>query len=274
MLSCNFILSYDIGKEVVMNKKIIFPGIIILLIALGIKHTVLSGFNMEFYEGLITNIVTEIVSIILTVVIIGNLIKKEEEKEKLSKEKLEKEEYDQLIKNVLGNQLSKLYQELSSTYINFVAKEPLQFGPTGPNFEETDNAIKQLIENIDSYVDKDFRKKEIRAFITEEKEPLRKIPTEQTISYQRFCLGIFRAKFEYHIDNFIQRYISVLPEDIRLTLYKMENSIKDFIFVTPLEFTGEEVQMPTNKQDQEKIKNHLLIIGNGLNDIYKLIRRP
>src|SRR5699024_10521270 len=146
----------------------------------------------------------------------------------------------------------------------------LKHDSEGPNKINAHKAIKNIIENIDKYIGDDFRREKVKTIIADEK-PLKTMPTEQIISYQRFCLAVFRAKFENQLNNFIKRYISILPEDLRMNIYSMENSINAFVFITMMELTGQEIEMSTNEYDQKELKRNLLIMGECLIEIYDLI---
>lgn len=257
---------------IILKKKVFFPGIFVIFTAICLKYFLLEQYNVDFFESIVVNVITETISIIVTVVIIGSIIKKEEEKEKIKKEQKKAEEYNYILKDVIGNRLSQLYNELSSTYINFVTKEPLQYGSEGPNMDYAHRAIIDIVGNIDTHVGSDFRSKHVRTIIAN-KEPLKEMSREQIITYQNFCYGVFKSKYKYHLDKFIQQYISILPENLRLNIYSMENSVNSFVFITMIELTGQEFEMPTSEQEQLEIKHNLTSIGENLIEIYNLIKK-
>lgn len=245
-----------------MRKKIVLIGFSILIISLLLQKLFLNGFDNNFYNGIVVNAIIETISVVVTVTLINALLKKEE-----------KEKYDNLIKNTLRNQLIKLYSELSGVYINFVQKEPLKHGSEGPDIKNNNEAIQRIIKNIDDYVNDEFTEKNIKTFIANPEYPMRKAPEEKVISYQKFCYYFFKPKFQNLIDNYMQKYFKILPTDLMITIYKMENSIKDFSFVTIYEASGKEEEMKVSEDDLENIKKHLLIIAKSLNHLYELVKR-
>lgn len=233
-----------------------------------VQFKYLNGFDDTFKSGLVLNLITEVISILITILIVDVLIKRQEKKEQEKEEALRKREHEKLIKEVLGNKLKDLFKELSSIYINFVTKKPLKLSKEefeSKSFVGHKNAIIEILDNLDDYIDSDFRSKPVRTLLA-----LGGL-SEGTYSYQIFCRRFFKAKIEHVIGKFIERYISILPDDLRISLYKIENAIDDFVFITLEDIGLEDRPMPTSEQDITNLKEQLLIIGSELLYIHKLI---
>lgn len=256
-----------------MFKYIIVAIAIVFLCILSvIQYYIFTGFDELFMGGLILNLTTEAISILITVLIVDKLLRKQQEKEQAKITKIEKESHEKLIKEIIGNNLTKLFSELSSVYVNFVTKKLLITTKEDQNFSGHERAILDVIENIDDYVRAGFRSKPIKTIFADPSKMNEGISGEQLISYQVYCSGVFRSKIEHVIEKFVGRYISILPDDLRKALYRIENSVGDFVFVTVHELGFKNTPMPTREEDIKQLKKQFLIIGQELTYIYKLIK--
>lgn len=244
--------------------------IIVLASAAGLvaaKILFISQWEIEDTTSLILSLITECVSILITVFIIDAILKREERLRQVRLEQEKQDEYKRIIGNVLGNRLKDLFREISTTYLNFVLKEPAHLSPE-LNFKDYKDRIEEVLQDIDSLVVAGFRSKPVKFFLVNTKQL--SIPEEQILDYQRYCEVLFKQKIQGVIDEFIQRYVSILPDDLRIQIYIIENSIADFIFVTPLQL-GHNAPMPTRPDDIIELKRELTKIGESLIGIYEII---
>ncbi|WP_017756801.1 hypothetical protein [Calidifontibacillus oryziterrae] len=236
------------------------------------QQYLLNGFDDNTINGIVINLITDGINIVITVLLIDTLMKRHEKAQDKKRSMQKKKEQERLINEIMGNRLSNLFSELSVVYINFIYKKPLHYSEEEMNdiFKKHKEAIDDIIGNVDKYVGAGFRSAPVRTLIID-KNNLSNVNYDETImSYQDFCYRVFKGKFDYVISGFIRRYISILPEDLRVSIYKIENSIDDFVFVTLLE-RGLVGPLPTTEEDIVDLKRQLLIIGNELLNIYKII---
>jgi hypothetical protein len=249
-------------------KLMLYVAVAVVILGL-IKQYLLAGFKDEFFDSFIINLITDSLSILITVLLVGELIKKQEQKEKVEEITRQKKEQEKLINEIMGNRLSKLFNEICSVYINFVLKKPLTTYKRQATYSDRRKAIESIIGNIDNYVVAGFRSKHIETVIVDVKNQLKHV--ERHIPFQEYCHGVFKSKINYVIGKFVERYISILPDDLRKAIYKIENAIDDFVFVTLYELGFPNTPMPTSDEDILKLKKQLLIIGEQLLYIHDLI---
>lgn len=243
----------------------------IISIALGVLCAVkifVLGYSDEDTDTTIINLITECISVFITVVIINKIIEKDKAERKAREEAVKKAEYNKTISEVLGNSLTELFGEIFSVYTAFILKEPVSFSGDF-SLQNQKEEIERIMENIDDYVNTEFRSKPIKFYLINIKK-LTFPNKEQIIEYQEFCERLFKPKILNLIGNFINRYISILPEDLRLSIYTIENSVKSTIFWTPLQF-GLSSPINTTQNDIDELKKQLIIIGIALIDIYNII---
>jgi hypothetical protein len=248
----------------------------ILLIAVGmlvtvsiIKYYFFLGWEESDFSSVCINLATESIGILITIFIINKVLENQKRKDEAKAKSHYDEEYKMLISNVLGNRLKRLFIEISSVYINFIQKEPLTT-KSELTLKKYKIGIEDVLSKLDDYIIAGFRSTSISCYIVDEKNV--SIPKEQIIGYQEFCEGIFKAKVEHVISEFVQRYISVLPNDLRLSIYTIENSIDTWIFHTALG-KGLKAPMPTSAEDIAELKIEFKKIGEELIKIYDVIEK-
>lgn len=248
--------------------KKIFWIIAVTAISIVLAKTVfISPWTIQDTDSLLGNLLTELISIFITVFLIDRIVKEAEIKKQNEMKKKTEEEYRNLISSVLDNRLRWLFLEISTVYLNFVLKEPAELSREIKLQDYKDN-IEGILRNLDKHVIAGFRSKPIKCYIVNENKL--KIPDESIVNYQEFCEFIFKSKIQTVIDRFVQRYISVLPEDLKISIYTIENSIDNFVFITPLKM-GHKAPMPTTPEDLLTLKHEFKRIGESLLDIYKII---
>ena len=225
--------------------------------------------SVEDFSSLLINLLTECVSVLVTVFIIDNIMKKREVVEQKKLEQFKKDEYKRILSGVLGNRLRSLFIEISSVYLNFVLKEPATLS-SDLDLKDYQVAIIKLLNELDLHVGAGFRSRPIKCYIVNTERL--SVPNEQIIDYQQFCESLFKKKIQLEIDKFIQRYISILTEDMKISIYTIENSIANFIFVTPLQH-GHKAPIPTTSDDMVILKSEFRKIGGSLLDLYKIIEK-
>ncbi|MHA0855902.1 hypothetical protein [Paenibacillus sp. CMAA1364] len=232
-----------------------------------VKTRFISSWTIQDTDSLLGSLLTELISIFITVFLIDRIVKRAEVKKQTKLKEQMEEEYKDLISGVLGNRLRRLFTEVSTVYMNFVLKKPAELSKD-IKLHEYKDIIVEILNDLDKHVAAGFRSKPISCYIVDESKMT--IPNESIINYQEFCEYIFKAKIQTVIDGFIQRYISVLPEDLKISIYTIENSIDDFVFITPLRI-GHKAPMPTTSEDILALKKEFKRIGDSLLDIYQII---
>ncbi|OMC94796.1 hypothetical protein, partial [Paenibacillus odorifer] len=243
--------------------KKLFGTTLLLAILIVIGKAFIIKWSAEDFSSLLVNLLTECLSVLVTVFIIDNIMKKRELAERKRLDQMEKDEYKRILSGVLGNRLRTLFTEISGIYLNFVLKEPATLS-VDIDLKDYQVAIIKLLNELDSHVVAGFRSKPITCYIVNPEKI--SVPDEQIIKYQQFCEFIFKNQIQSQIDKFIQRYISILTDDMKISIYTIENSIANFIFVTPLQH-GHEAPMPTTIEDIDILKSEFKKIGGSLLDI-------
>ncbi|WP_310876546.1 hypothetical protein [Priestia megaterium] len=241
------------------NKyKLLKEDWILVLVVLAIISTniALQGYfkslDSEFWFSLIPNFIADAISVLLSAYVITRLIQKGEERR--AKEKVYK---------ALGKRLDALNTKVAEKYIHFITKKPTKESEQGLT-----NQVKDLSNNIELYVTSNFVREEIKVFSYNPSQPtdIFNSVTEEMWSYQKFCY-FFKKQLKESLDEFINRYISLLPEDLRENLFIIDDLLMTGIFVTPLEF-GVELDISNAQIKEEDFQKVLSELGE---EIYKLM---
>jgi len=252
-----------------MRKLIFWAGLIIIGVLCIIQYSELKGFDENFYSSLTVNLITEFFSILITVFVISWMLSKyEEEKEKKTTEKKEKK----IISEMMGNKLEKYFCEISGIYVNFIYKKPITISGEecieGIKSYHYAKEINKIINNIDDLLIRDFQNTNISFYFA---YPTIKDAFDiKKIDYQGFCEEIFKPKFKWAVDELIHQYISIMPDGLRESIYRIENATSSSVFKTPLHY-GLQVPIPYDEKTMNNLKQELLIIGKELLNVYKYI---
>ncbi|PHF10407.1 hypothetical protein COF84_27205 [Bacillus wiedmannii] len=232
-------------------------GIIILLSV--IEYVFLSGFDKSAFSTININLITNGLSVLVTVLIVDKLLKKQQEKEN-----------EQLFKKVSSNEYRKFISEISNVYIAFVTKKTITTHGYVAGINDYKVSIEEIIKHMDTYIKAGFRSVPVKVNIVDLKN-LEQTFNDQSMSYQVFCEGVFKPKIKHHINQLLNRYISVLPESVRNSILTIENSLDEMIFITPLGLIGNEQPLPTTPEDIIELKKNLEIIGEELLKLIEVI---
>lgn len=223
-----------------------------LIIAL-IVQVWLFNIDLSFLESLNTNIIATLIGISVTVLLIDRLLVIHQERENI-----------RVLKNVLGNQYMGFISRISDSYLTFVLKQApmtevenkkhmvyatLEIG-------EFIDVTKKVVDDIDVYVNRDFMQRPIiiKQLLSDRIQIVKAV--DVPINYQVFCERYFKQTIEAEINQFLGRYITILPNQIRKHIFKIDDLLKSGLFATSLS-TGinlEEVRIEV-KSMQEVLEN-------------------
>lgn len=241
------------NKYKLLKEDWILVSIVLAIILINI---VLQGYfknlDSDFWFSLIPNFIADAISVLLSAYVITRLIQRGEERR--AKEKVYK---------ALGKRLDALNNKVAEKYIHFITKKPAKESEQG-----LINQVKDLSSNIELYVTANFVREGVKVFSYQpgQTTDIFNSVTEEIWSYQKFCYS-FKKQIKESLDEFISRYISLLPEDLRENLFIIDDLLMTGIFVTPLEF-GIELDISNAQIKEEDFQKVLSELGE---EIYKLM---
>lgn len=173
------------------------------------------SFNELFFESIIINLISDAIMLITTIFILERLIRDHYEKLEVSSEKI-------IYLNTLNNRHALLVAQLEKTFVHFITKVP----------EPLD--VEKLFLSLNEIVKEDFISSKYK--IMKLKQDSIFEYTEHVVSYQHFCKYYFKDKIEELIENYLGRYIAIIPGEVLASLFKIENQLKSNMLVVPEDF--------------------------------------
>lgn len=144
-----------------------------------------------------------------------------------------------------------------SAFIHFVTKIPSEPEPNLSGFKET-------LNQIDKYVNDDFINKQYEVLFV---DPKNVFQTEvKKIPYQQFCKYHFKDVVFDEISDYTRKYIAFIPKDILKSLFKIEDTLKQNLFIVP-EDHGISMDISNAKIQPEAIsymRNKLFLVGKEI----------
>lgn len=126
----------DVERRGIYEEKIVLIFGAVFLLAACVQFLFLDGFEMSDMKSLNINVMVSILSILATVIIIDNLVKKHETKKRL-------EDYY----SILGRSHDVFFNKLKQPYIQIITKEPKEI------------ELDELLRDLSVYIDGDFIRK-------------------------------------------------------------------------------------------------------------------
>ena len=201
------------------------------------------GITLDFASALIPNFLTEILGIFVTLLVVERLFEYYRKKEEKS-----------MMNQVVGNQLKAFVSKITTGYIHYVTKNP-----NSANLDE-------IINSISKYVTRDFFKQPVKVIQINPADLFK--PIEKLIDYQVFCEH-FKENISKQITEFLGRFITVLPKDIRYSIFKISDLLHDNMLITTLQY-GFALDMNRVDIDHEHLQTVLKEIGEEIRTLNKL----
>lgn len=231
--------------------------IVLSIVMLVIQHY-RTGLTEVFWLSLIPSIIVDSLFILIGSYFIAYLLQKNEEKRAKSK-----------VYKMLGKRYEKMVMGLAKDYINFITKKPCETKGDINNIEDVKKQVLNLHTNIQTHVKSDFLSKHVKVVEFNSKVQTNNIfdmlkevewPAQQYTKY-------FKDKNSKDVDLFITKYISVIPEDLRERLFKVEDTLQSGIFTTLMDFN-----IPLNTTNAIFSTEEFALVFNELGeDIYFLL---
>ncbi|WP_220037386.1 hypothetical protein [Bacillus sp. 196mf] len=231
--------------------------IVLSIVMLVIQHY-RTGLTEVFWLSLIPSIIVDSLFILIGSYFIAYLLQKNEEKRAKNK-----------VYKMLGKRYEKMVMGLAKDYINFITKKPCETKGDINNINDVKKQVLNLHTNIQTHVKSDFLSKNVKVVEFNSKVQTNNIfdmlkevewPAQQYTKY-------FKDKNSKDVDSFITKYISVIPEDLRERLFKVEDTLQSGIFTTLMDFN-----IPLNTTNAIFSTEEFALIFNELGeDIYFLL---
>ncbi|MBH0229092.1 hypothetical protein [Halobacillus yeomjeoni] len=176
-----------------------------------------SDLDKDFWISLIPNFIADMIGILITSYIIAVLLQRSEEKK--AKEKAYK---------LTGNRYKGLISTIGSNFVHVNTGKPYGSKHINPE-QEMKSQIKDVVDNIETYIPHEnfIQYKKINILFID--------GTEKTIDYQRFCKQA-KNEIEPIFEQFINRYIGFLPDDLRESLLNVEILISKILVTSSIDF--------------------------------------
>ncbi|MEK5238064.1 hypothetical protein NST99_20430 [Paenibacillus sp. FSL L8-0470] len=229
-----------------MKKKIVLIFGAVFLLAACVQFLFLDGFEMSDMKSLNINVMVSILSILATVIIIDNLVKKHETKKRL-------EDYY----SILGRSHDVFFNKLKQPYIQIITKEPKEI------------ELDELLRDLSVYIDGDFIRKKIKVLhlnptsIFESKEI--------EIGYFEFLTG-FKKTIDHEITLYLNRYASIIPTEVMNHICKISEILKDNMLVSPSDFgiTDQSFNANTAKFEPKQFIDVFESLGSEISALRKI----
>lgn len=227
---------------------------ILILLSLVVQFWFFDGISYNFLSSLMPNFTITLVGIFISVFVIDKLL----EKDRIKKSK------DTII-NALDNQYQEFVMKLSLDLLTFVLKHSPQFDINSP-IGSLNEVTTKIINNSEEYIKSDFFKKDYTISIPNSNNYFK--PISHQMNYQDYC-EIFKSNMNNQISEFLNRYISILPEDIKISILIISNQLKSGLLQTGKQF-GIVIDMTNAEFDLEKYTKVIKKIAIELDKLQKL----
>lgn len=219
----------EIFKQLMRLKEhlAIWAFVIVLSILMLVVQHYASGLTKVFWLSLIPSIIIDSLFILIASYFIAYLLKKNED----SRVKIK-------VFKMLGKRYEKMIVNLGKDYITFLTKNSIEIADDVNNKVDIKRQLQELYTNTQSYVKSDFLKVGFEVNVVDNSIKTGNIfdnVKKTYLSVQQFTY-YFKQKNSQEIDSFVSKYISVLPEELRESLFKVEDTLQSGIFTTGIEF--------------------------------------
>lgn len=228
----------------------------VLTVSLTLQCVYFGGFNYIFLSALIPNIIITILGLLLSITILDKLLKRKKLLDDRS-----------VIQDILGNQYQDFVSEISNIFLYYVLKEPPSL-VGGITIEAFNKATNKVILNLDDYVDKEFILKPIKIMSFNPSDIWN--PVYQEIDYYEFCEQYFKNTINDNITDFLGKYITILPSDIRISIFIILDELNSPTFTSPKKF-GIKLDRNNTKLDANPSKEVIKNIAIEIEKLQKIM---
>ncbi|WP_430507765.1 hypothetical protein [Rossellomorea marisflavi] len=200
--------------------------IVLSTVMLVIQHYA-NGLTKVFWLSLIPSIIIDSLFILIGSYLIAYLLQKNEEKRAKNK-----------VYKMLGKRYENMVMGLAKDYITFITKKPCETKKDVNNRVDVKEQVFSLYTNIKNHVKSDFLSKNIEVLLFNpqiQSNNIFDMFQEIQWSVQQYTKH-FKDENSKNMDSFITKYISVIPEDLRERLFKVEDTLQSGIFTTGMDF--------------------------------------
>ncbi|MFP3918549.1 hypothetical protein U5N28_12130, partial [Lysinibacillus telephonicus] len=247
----NMVRNFVYGRE---HKVILSFTLGIAFLMFLIQFLIDGELDGDFWESLIPNVIIDMLGILITSYIISYLF--------LSSQEIKAKEK---VHRMLGKRYEEMVMNLARDYITFLSKKPATVEKDIFNMESIIPQIKEINSNINNYIKEDFLKKGVS--IIEFDNSIRSNSTlgkirKKELTVQQYTY-YFKKKNLSELDAFISKYLSVLPDDLRESIFRIEDLLKSGIFSTGIE-VGIVLDTSEAKFDVKDFSNVFLNLGEEI----------
>lgn len=142
------------------------------------------------------------------------------------------------VYKMLGKRYEKIVMQFAKDYITFITKKPFKTKNDINNIEDVKEQINDLSSNMQKYITSNFFKENVKVLYFNDQLPTNNIFDmfqEKQWTVQEYTQHM-KNTHSKNLDLFITKYISVIPQDLRETLFRVEDIMQGNYFVTGLDF--------------------------------------
>ncbi|MFC3210192.1 hypothetical protein [Planomicrobium okeanokoites] len=216
-------------KRLISFKEhiIIWTFVLVLsIIMIYIQHTV-GELGKTFWLSLIPSVIIDSLFILIASYFIAYFLRKSEKRRAKNQ-----------VYKMLGNRYEKMILNLAKDYITFITKKPVVTKNSIDNIEDVKEQIHELSINMQNYISSNFYKENVKVFFFDDQIKTNSISEmfqEKQWTVHRY-IQYLKSTHLKNMDLFITKYISVIPEDLREILFRVEDTLQGNYFVTELDY--------------------------------------
>ncbi|RSK27476.1 hypothetical protein EJF36_11595 [Bacillus sp. HMF5848] len=233
---------------------IIWIFVIFLSVSLLLIQHLTGGLTEQFWLSFIPSTIIDSVFILIASYLIAYLLQRNE------KRKLKEKVY-----KMLGTRYESMVMNIVKDFIAYITKEPTKVAKDVSNMKDIKQQLENIKNNTNDYVREDFLRKGIRSLIIDNSINTGNIFDsfkEVELSVQQYT-NYFKERHSKEIDAFISKYISVIPDDLRERIFKVEDTLQGNLFLTGREH-GLTIDLSRATFDPEQIATSLGEFGEDI----------
>lgn len=226
-------------------------SIIFVILMLLVVRLIFGVLNEDFWLSLIPNVITDLIGIIVATYIINILLNKKQVRDEKSK-----------AYEMIGKKYEGVVINISRLYINGLKREPVttpnEVGDVQHYLEQMNN----LINSIEFYVDENFYSNLIHIIYVDWQKNTSDINQKIENRYldRLDYTDLFKNEANVHLERFITKYLSVLPNELRELLFLLENNLQSGVLMNPKVY-GLHVNLSLIKFDVEEYRVYYRELG-------------
>ncbi|MGF2617749.1 hypothetical protein FZC84_11975 [Rossellomorea vietnamensis] len=216
----------DILDYYMKHKENYVITLFVLLISI-ILLSFQAGFanlDREFWLSFIPNLITDLVGIIIAVFIINIILNRRQERQEKAK-----------TYRMMGNRYEQLIIQMVKLYISAISRKPFVTGREEITITKIKSMLEETIGDINFQIDENFFTKPIEVLIFHENMTTNNVFDKFRDHYvDRIDFTEYiKREIQGSLDNFINRYISILPQDLKELLFSLEDLTSGNMFLNP-----------------------------------------